>query len=635
VPRWRFWQLAFVAVVLVAAVESARAWQVMADLRDGRDLLGSAQARLESERLDVGPSSIQQSRREFGEAGKRFASARRTIEGDPLVRIARVLPGIRGQFEAPVELARLGEQAGAIGIELSDAMEAFAGVRDVGEETFPERTLVAFEHMDPHIASVEWRLRDVDRRRASLHDRSMLPPFRHAVRELDRREARLLEILALYGRMRTLAPSMLGFEGPRTYLVLGQNNAELLPTGGLISVAGTVTLENGRITQREFSDAIDGADDWLTDSGVYVEPPLPLKQYLLKHVGWSLPTSNWSPDFPTAARTAAYFHALSGGTPVDGVLAVNVTTLERVLDAVGAIYMPEFDVTVDKRNVFDLTEAHTRQPFEEGGDRKVFASLLAERMIDRALDPAPGTWSALLDALRELTRDEDLLLHSFHEDEAATIAALGWDGGVAPGAGGDYLMIVDASVNSTKLNAAIDQRADIALAVDAAGHANTTVRLTYTNELTAWARSREPDLVEKIMLGGHYGGYVRLFVPPGSALSAVEEEDASIGVEELAQEHGLSVFGRFFSLPRDARRDLEFTYRTPVVARPYRDGMLYRLTLRKQSGRPIEHVTLRIEPPPEMRIAATSLDGKERGHDRVLQFALTEDREIAVRFEPA
>ncbi|MCX6023615.1 MAG: DUF4012 domain-containing protein, partial [Chloroflexi bacterium] len=36
------------------------------------------------------------------------------------------------------------------------------------------------------------------------------------------------------------APAMLGLDGPRTYLVLGQNNDELRPTGGFIGTAGIV-----------------------------------------------------------------------------------------------------------------------------------------------------------------------------------------------------------------------------------------------------------------------------------------------------------------------------------------------------------------------------------------------------------
>ena len=39
------------------------------------------------------------------------------------------------------------------------------------------------------------------------------------------------------------APEALGQNGPRTYLILAQNEDELRPTGGFISGAGRMTLD--------------------------------------------------------------------------------------------------------------------------------------------------------------------------------------------------------------------------------------------------------------------------------------------------------------------------------------------------------------------------------------------------------
>ncbi len=41
--------------------------------------------------------------------------------------------------------------------------------------------------------------------------------------------------------------ALLGQDGPRTYLILAQNNHELRPTGGFISGAGFVRLAGGRL----------------------------------------------------------------------------------------------------------------------------------------------------------------------------------------------------------------------------------------------------------------------------------------------------------------------------------------------------------------------------------------------------
>jgi hypothetical protein len=81
---------------------------------------------------------------------------------------------------------------------------------------------------------------------------------------------------------------------------------------------------------------------------------------------------------------------------------------------------------------------------------------------------------------------------------------------------GDYFMLVDASVNSTKLNIVLDQRIDLTIGLDAQGNAEHEATVTYRNNLPIWAQGRDPQLVRRLMLDGLYGGYVRLLVPPGS-----------------------------------------------------------------------------------------------------------------------
>src|SRR3546814_10010573 len=62
--------------------------------------------------------------------------------------------------------------------------------------------------------------------------------MRAAIDELDDRRQKLVEFLDEYRRARAFAPDFLGFEGPRTYLIMAHNEAELLPGGGLVSVVG-------------------------------------------------------------------------------------------------------------------------------------------------------------------------------------------------------------------------------------------------------------------------------------------------------------------------------------------------------------------------------------------------------------
>jgi hypothetical protein len=214
---------------------------------------------------------------------------------------------------------------------------------------------------------------------------------------------------------------------------------------------------------------------------------------------------------------------------------------------------------------------------------------------------------------------------------------MGWDGGAGPNVeadnASDYLMIVDASVNSTKLNWIINHAAEIDVTLDSDGTATTTVTLDYENPVSEWARGRSDYIIDKLMLGGQYGGYVRLFTPDRSRLISVSDGRQEIGVEEIAKEGGAAVFGRFFALQADDDARLVFKYQTPGVLLE-RDGLLeYNLHLQRQSGWVLDDVSLTASPPPGFRAHSAVVDGTGVTGPGAIPVDLTQDRLVTLRFE--
>jgi hypothetical protein len=162
------------------------------------------------------------------------------------------------------------------------------------------------------------------------------------------------------------------------------------------------------------------------------------------------------------------------------------------------------------------------------------------------------------------------------------------------------------------------------------------VTVDYFNDLASWEQGRDPELVRKLMLGGLYGGYLRLFVPPGARLSEVRDEGGEIGLEENGQELGLTVFGRFFALSRDSGQRLVFRYVTPPVVEMDDGAWVYRLQMQKQPGQHALPVTVRVMPPEGMRQPDVFLDGEPGElHSTELQFDLSKDRTVECFFEDA
>ena len=63
------------------------------------------------------------------------------------------------------------------------------------------------------------------------------------------------------------------------------------------------------------------------------------------------------------------------------------------------------------------------------------------------------------------------------------IAEQGWGGRVMP-TSDDYLMVVDSSLNSTKLNLVVEPKIEMDIALDDLGNARNTVTVTYATTVT-------------------------------------------------------------------------------------------------------------------------------------------------------
>jgi hypothetical protein len=81
------------------------------------------------------------------------------------------------------------------------------------------------------------------------------------------------------------------------------------------------------------------------------------------------------------------------------------------------------------------------------------------------------------------------------------------------------------------------------------------------------------------MIGRCYFGYVRLYVPGGSKLIALDGVQAG-SVETQPGEHGTQVFAGYFSVKPGEEHTIIFTYTLPPTITPPN----YQLVVQRQSG---------------------------------------------------
>jgi len=551
----------------------------------------------------------------FQRAQDKLESAANTLDSDPLLFVARHLPWLGDQVEASRDLVEIGAGGSDIGMEAVRAMRSYHNVRDSQGGALSEKVTLVLDAVEPHVGIIEEELAAVDRRRQSMPEDGLLGPLDSALGDLDYHIEELHARLEDYRRGARLAPDLLGYDGRKTYLVLAHDNTEMLGSGGFILVYGLLTIDHGRLERLSFDDVHGIYHDWRERTGEYIEPPRPLKAYLLRDWSMGLAEASWWPDFPTVAEEAIELYRRETGSeePIHGVIGINFLTLEKLLEVTGPVTVEDYGVTVDSQNVTEQTliisHPDALRPWES--DRYDFTGYLAEDVIDRSLTIDSSRWAPMLTALHTLGQERNLLMYSRDEEVQEVIAEQGWDGRVMP-ASGDYLMVVDSSLNSTKLNLVVQPNIKVDISLDDPGNARNTVTITYANDYTTWAQGVDPHLASLVVGAGTltvYGNYLRLLVPEGSTVQDVREQGAPVGAEAVWQEHGKTVLGRYFALPQDTTKTLSFTYVVPSALDTSQNPFTYRLLVQKQPGTVAIPLEIRVEPPSWAKTVSLELDG--------------------------
>lgn len=384
---------------------------------------------------------------------------------------------------------------------------------------------------------------------------------------------------------------LLGSDAPRTFLLVVQNNHELRATGGFISAFGTLVVADGQLGEITFADSYD----FFSTAHEYGPAPEPMQQYM--GIQLLVPRdANWSPDLPTAAETIRTLYTRETGQPVDGIITLDLHAVRHLAAALGKLHVDGVKTPITAENVEQELVRLWEQPpggedaAQEGAEgdwwsrRKDFVPLVADAALARIqagdFDPL-----ALAAALHAALDDRSLQLWLNQPEVQQALAAQGWDGGLHPKAGADFLAVVDSNVGYNKVDAAIVRALDYAVTWPDGGGApaTATLTLTYTHPIAAEDPGCNPaprygatyaDLIARC-----YFDYVRVYAPRGSRLTDIAGIDPET-VTSTEGEQGTQVFGGYFVLPPGTAQAVTFTYQLPPAIQP----AAYNLLVQRQAG---------------------------------------------------
>jgi hypothetical protein len=441
-----------------------------------------------------------------------------------------------------------------------------------------------------------------------------------------------------------------GKDGPKTYLLLAQNEDELRPTGGFITTVGNLVLYSGQVISLKFEPVDNGQEDW---NKPYPAAPWQFQEYMNSRV-LLLRDASWFSDYPTSAMWAEYLYAYTHNHSVDGVIAFDQQFLVMLLGALGPLNVDGAPHPLTEANVVEYMRQAKKPPSEDAyltdWYRKEFISKIGDAMLEK-LGSGGQDWYGVARVLIQALDERHLLLQFDDPVMNALAAGHGWDGAVHPSAE-DYLLVTDTNIGFNKTNAVVDisltydvdlteiDKPQGSLTVMHKNNANKDVPCIQWDSGTIKGDEWYP-------IDRCYWDYLRVYKQEGGSLlsatpHAIPGEWMLLGnpvparVDDLDEELvGAQGYGTLLVVPGGEALTTSFQFALPaeVLSRdPASQFMTYRLRVQKQPGTLAHPLTIRIHLPSHASLVSSSLETVVQDHSLLIQTDLLTDVSLEVVF---
>jgi hypothetical protein len=376
--------------------------------------------------------------------------------------------------------------------------------------------------------------------------------------------------------------SAAGFFGDKTYLLILQDNTEMRPTGGTMACMGLLTVHNGNVASLQYYN-------WNSpqlQALVKLDGPKSFTQFFDVDRA-QLYLSNVQYDFASfAPKMQSDFYNVTGHK-VDGIIAVDFTAVEAVMNITGPVTVSGEVMT--SANVAD------RLHFEQATSTNSMPGRMSTMTFDLArliLDSSVPQKLALYSTLQTLKNEGHVLIYpnqGFWFRSASESAP--------PGA--DSISPVDTTLNNTapaKTDLGVTRTIDYHVQLFSNGSAISALTLTYTNG--CW---------------WDYDVFSTALVPPGAELIAVQNTTSAFKGPEVTSGDGFTALSAGLTVSANATGIVTYTYIQPDVVSASGIAHHYDLFIQKQAGITSYTLNVSFQLPP----GATMIHAENVGSNQV------------------
>ena len=366
--RW-----AGLAVLLLAVIFTGwlvyGAMQAKSGLEQSRNYAQQAKDALLSGKADDGTR--------FAENAEFYAREARSSTHSLPWTIAAAVPWLGSPFKSGQQITDV--VVGLTGDVLKPAAKAGVGISPDTLVTDGRVNLQLLRNKEPALAALSADATRLDAQASAITRPAFISTLQDARTQLQDQTADIASLFRNTSLAARLAPSMMGADGPRTYLMGFQTNAEARGTGGLLGGFGILRFDNGKPTVDTLAPNTELAG---ASAAIDLGPEFD-EQYGFTNPYTDFRNSNLSSHFPYAAQIWKSMWERDSGLKADGVIAIDPVALSYILGALGPVTLPDGEL-ITEENVVELTEstAYIRFPNDQPA-RKRYLQNIANEVVKK------------------------------------------------------------------------------------------------------------------------------------------------------------------------------------------------------------------------------------------------------------
>jgi hypothetical protein len=366
----------------------------------------------------------------------------------------------------------------------------------------------------------------------------------------------------------SIAPRLLGADGPRRYMVLFTTPVEARGRTGFPGNYAELVVDGGKLSMPVFGRVAELEAAGQGTGRTLTQPPELVARYGRFGVSDTWRNLTMTPDFPALAVAAAELYPQSGGQPIDGLLSVDPAGLAAIMRYTGPIEIPgRAPLTFENTERYLLFDQYVE--FQTDNEQRLqVLDDLAEITFDRlTTEDLPGP-RALSEDLDPVVDGGHIQFTTLSLDSFSVLHEVGVTGSfLPPPEGVDTVSVTTANAGASKIDLFLNRRERYDVRWDPAT-GEVTGTLTVSLENTAPAEGF-PDYVIGNAVGlprGTNRSFVSIYSPFQLDEARVRGGPAPLQAEVEA---GRNVYSTFVDIPPQSTVEIELDLRGRIEGRRY------------------------------------------------------------------